>query len=54
MISVEKEKRKNLKKKELLASQISERGGELYCKDNDDRVTIGGKAVTFLRGEIEI
>ena len=45
---------KKLKKKELLARQISERGGELYCTDNDDRVTIGGKAVTFLRGEIEI
>ena len=45
---------KNLKKKELLARQISERGGELYCTDNDERVTIGGKAVTFLRGEIEI
>ena len=45
---------KTLKKKELVARQISERGGELYCTDNDDRVTIGGKAVTFLRGEIEI
>ena len=45
---------KKLKKKDLLARQISERGGELYCTDNDERVTIGGKAVTFLRGEIEI
>ena len=45
---------KILKKKELLARQISERGGELYCTDNDERVTIGGEAVTFLRGEIEI
>ena len=45
---------KNLKKKELIARQISERGGELYCTDNDERVTIGGEAVTFFRGEIEI
>ena len=45
---------KKLKKKQLLARQISERGGELYCSNNHDRVTIGGKAVTFLRGEIEI
>ena len=45
---------KKLKKKELLARQISERGGDLYCTDNDERVAIGGKAVTFLRGEIEI
>ena len=45
---------KILNKKELLAHQISERGGKLYCTHNGDRVTIGGDAVTFLRGEIEI
>ena len=45
---------KILNKKKLLAHQISERGGKLYCTDNEDRVTIGGEAVTFLRGEIEI
>mgnify|MGYP003329276792 FL=1 len=45
---------KILNKKELLAHQISERGGKLYCTHNEDRVTIGGEAVTFLRGEIEI
>ena len=45
---------KVLNKKELFAYQISERGGKLYCTHNEDRVTIGGEAVTFLRGEIEI
>ncbi len=45
---------KNLNKKILVANQISDRGGELYCTYNNDRVTIGGNAVTFLRGEIEI
>ena len=45
---------KVLKKKELFANQISKRGGKLYCTHNGDRVTIGGEAVTFLRGEIEI
>ena len=45
---------KILNKKELLANQISERGGKLYCTHNEDRVTIGGEAVTFLRGQIEI
>ncbi len=45
---------KILNKKELLAYQISKRGGKLYCTNNEDRVTIGGEAVTFLRGEIEI
>ena len=43
-----------LKKKKLIANQISKRGGKLYCVYNNDRVIIGGKAVTFLRGEIEI
>ena len=45
---------KILNKKELLAYQISDRGGKLYCAHNEDRVSIGGEAVTFLRGEIEI
>ena len=45
---------KILNKKKLLAYQISKRGGKLYCTHNEDRVTIGGEAVTFLRGEIEI
>ena len=41
-------------KKNLIAHQISKRGGKLYCTYNNDRVTIGGNAITFLRGEIEI
>ena len=45
---------KILNKKELVAHQISERGGKLHCALNDDRVTIGGEAITFLKGEIEI
>ena len=43
-----------LDKKNLIAHQISKRGGKLYCTYNNDRVTIGGNAITFLRGEIEI
>ena len=45
---------KTLNKKELLAHQISNRGGKLYCTHQGDRVTIGGEAITFMRGEIEI
>ncbi len=45
---------KSLKKKEMTAHQISKRGGKLYCTYNGDRVTIGGDAITFLRGKIEI
>lgn len=43
-----------LNKNELDARQISQRGGRLYCSFLGDRVKIGGRAVTFMRGEIEI
>jgi PhzF family phenazine biosynthesis protein len=45
---------KRLKKINLHAMQLSERGGELFCQDAGDRVKIGGKAVTYLRGEIDV
>lgn len=43
-----------LNKSELRALQLSERRGELWCTLSGDRVLIAGKAVTYLRGEIEI
>jgi PhzF family phenazine biosynthesis protein len=43
-----------LGKTELFARQISKRGGELYCRSLGDRVGIGGKSVTYSRGELEI
>jgi len=43
-----------LNKTELTALQLSARGGQLWCTLSGDRVLIAGKAVTFLRGEIEI
>lgn len=43
-----------LNRTKLLARQISKRGGELFCKQAGRRVLIGGKAVLYLRGEIEI
>ncbi len=45
---------KKLDKKDMIALQISERGGKIYCTDNNDRVIIGGEAVTFSRGEIDL
>lgn len=41
-----------LEKKEMTARQLSARGGTLYCTDHGERVTIGGKASLYLRGEI--
>lgn len=43
-----------LGKKEMTALQLSERGGQLWCTLAGDRVLIAGKAVTYLRGEIEV
>lgn len=43
-----------LKKTELNALQLSERGGQLWCTLAGDRVLIAGKAITYMRGEIEI
>lgn len=43
-----------LGKDELLAMQLSNRGGELLCKYVNDRVEISGKAVLYLKGVIYI
>ena len=45
---------KRLGKSELRARQISQRVGELWCKDNGDRVSIAGEAVLYLEGHIRI
>ncbi len=41
-----------LGKTRLLSHQISERGGVLHCEKQDDRVHIGGKAVTYMIGTL--
>jgi len=43
-----------LKKKNLHAYQVSERGGELFCKDAGERVIISGHAVKYMQGNITI
>jgi len=43
-----------LGKNDLHAFQVSERRGELWCTLKGDRVLMAGKAVTYLKGEIEI
>jgi len=43
-----------LGKTELTAKQVSFRGGMVHCKNLGERVEIGGKAVTYLTGEINI
>jgi PhzF family phenazine biosynthesis protein len=43
-----------LNKKELHAHQVSQRGGELFCRDCGRRVIISGRAVKFMEGSITI
>ena len=45
---------KKLGKSTLHAKQVSSRGGELICELTKDRLFISGKAVLYLKGEIEI
>jgi len=41
-------------KNTLVARQLSNRGGDLYCTLKGDRVLIGGRAVLYLAGKISI
>lgn len=45
---------RRLGKQRLHARQISARGGDVLCEPVGGRVLISGKALTFLRGEIEL
>ena len=45
---------KRLGKMQLEARQLSRRGGALYCALQGDRVNIGGRAVVYLDGQIEV
>jgi PhzF family phenazine biosynthesis protein len=43
---------KKLKKKEMTAKQLSQRGGTLFCSHHEDRVLISGAARTYAIGKI--
>jgi len=43
-----------LGKKQLHARQVSKRGGELFCEDRGEHVTIAGRAVLYLEGTITV
>ena len=43
-----------LGKPKLRALQVSERGGELVCEDQGDRVVLSGQVAGYLRGEIRV
>ena len=41
-------------KKEFISKQISERGGELFCEYDRERIFISGYAKMYMKGEIHI
>ncbi len=43
-----------LGKDEMIAKQLSQRGGTIWCAQKGDRVIIGGECVFYMKGEIEI
>lgn len=43
-----------LEKKEMVARQLSSRGGTLYCKHEDTRVKMAGRAVLYSVAELKI
>jgi len=45
---------KRLAKTAFHAVQVSRRRGDLFCELRDGRVLMAGRAVTFLRGEIDV
>ena len=45
---------KTLDKKKLTAKQVSKRGGLLSCEDSGERVLIGGKAILYMTGSINL
>ena len=42
-----------LGKNVMQAKQLSQRGGDIYCEQNGERVIMGGKCVFYMKGEIE-
>ena len=45
---------KRLDKKQMVAHQISQRGGELHCTNAGERILISGQAVEYLKGKITL
>jgi PhzF family phenazine biosynthesis protein len=45
---------KKLNKISMIALQLSQRGGNIYCEQKGDRVLMSGKCIFYMKGEIEV
>jgi PhzF family phenazine biosynthesis protein len=43
-----------LGKKTMQAKQLSNRGGDIYCEQNGERVVMGGECRFYMKGEFEV
>ncbi len=43
-----------LGKQVMNARQLSSRGGDIYCEQKGDRVTMGGRCVYYMKGEFKV
>lgn len=43
-----------LGKQKMTAKQLSKRGGDIYCEQNGERVTIGGQCAFYMKGEFRV
>ncbi len=43
-----------LEKAKMMAKQLSQRGGDIYCEQKGERVIMGGECVFYMKGQIEI
>jgi len=43
-----------LGKKKMMAKQLSQRGGTIYCEQKGERVIMGGHCVFYMKGEISL
>jgi predicted PhzF superfamily epimerase YddE/YHI9 len=43
-----------LGKEKMQARQLSKRGGDIYCEQHGDRVTMGGECVFYMQGKIKL
>jgi predicted PhzF superfamily epimerase YddE/YHI9 len=43
-----------LGKKKMMAKQLSQRGGTLYCEQKGERVIMGGHCVFYMKGVVEV
>ena len=43
-----------LDKRNMTALQLSKRGGTIFCEQKEDRVSMSGNCIFYMKGELEV